>query len=202
MNSCSKTRKFSAYTLIELLVSITIISIIAGLSITSYPKFAQQLEVTTETYKMLGYFRETQSYGVSAVSTPGVKFVYGVQVNMSNNTIKRLILESPTDNTNDYYINNAKQDTNFDSLVLKSGFEIFKICGDDTCDTSLDQAYAFFKRPNPEARLTGQTGNITSPDKDASSFDRITIYVRSKITPAFIKKIVILQTGQMYVNDW
>lgn len=204
-NKAKVPKKLTAFTLIELLVSLTIISIIAALSISSYPKFSQQLEVTTETYKMLAYFRETQSYGVSAVATPGIKFVYGFVIDKNENSITKIIKESPTDQTNAYFINNLAADTNATTSKLKDGFEIFKICGKTgsaDCENSLDKGYAFFRRPLPEARLTGKLGEVISPDVNKTTYDSLEVTVRSKKNPQFMKKIVILHTGQMYVSDW
>lgn len=198
-------KSFSGFTLIELLISITIISMMAALSISAYPKFSEQISISGDTYKALAYFRETQSYGISAVTTPGIKFIYSFQIDKAAGTFKRYKIESPTDRTNTYYINSSSIDSGAPVITIRSTFEISQINGiKGTATTSLDKAYAFFKRPNPEARLSGTVGssNSISPDTDTTSFDRIEVTIRSKRTPDFQKKVIILNTGQMYVNDW
>lgn len=214
MNSFSINKSkatLPAFTLIELLISITIIAIMAALSISAYPKFSDQVNLSGETYKMLAYFRETQSFGTSAMATPGTKFVYGFQIEKGTNTFKRLIWQNPTDTKNASYLNpsNMQVDNSSATLTLKTAFIVAKIDGIITSGSkstsTLDKAFAFFKRPNPDARLVGTQGSVQEPpttSKDTESFDRMEITLQSKNYPAFTKKIVILQTGQMYVSDW
>lgn len=195
-------KSFSAFTLIELLISISIIGIMATMTISSYPRFSEQINLASETYKMLSFTRETQIYGTAAVSTPGLKFVYAFLIDKDNGTIERYKIESPTDKSNQYYYNTATLDPDAQSFKLKESYEIEKICADINCSISLDKAYAFFKRPNPEARLVGLIGTNVQPDVNTGSLDRLEVYVRSIRNTGLVKKIVILQTGQMYVSDW
>lgn len=206
-NRSKTVRKFQAFTLIELLISLSIIGIVAGMSISAYPAFSEQIALSGDTYAMLAYFRETQAYGVSAEATPGVKFVYAFVIDKSNPLIQRVQIQNPstTDKSNQYYINNSSLDTTAPSSSLKSIFEISDIDGImHGATTSLDKGYAFFKRPDPEARLVGTVGSNSSiePSTDTTGFDRIEITIRSRNNHAFTKKLVILSTGQMYVSDW
>lgn len=200
----SSTGNFKkAFTLVELLISITIMSIMAALSISAYPQFSEQLSVTADTYKMLAFFRQTQTYGVSAVTSPGVKFVYAFKIDLSTTTLENVILDTPTDTTNQYYVNTSVVDPVAEKISLSRNVEIIKIEGvKQNATTTLDTAYAFFKRPNPESRLVGKLGTIINPDVTSGSFDRLEVTVRSKKNNGLSKKIVILQTGQMYVSDW
>ncbi len=192
-----------AFTLIELLVSISILGILAAMSISAYPKFSEQISLTSETYKLLAYLRETQAYGVSAVAQPGTKFVYSYVINKSTTTISRVKIENPTDSTNQYYINNATEDPSSKKLYIKNNYEIFQINGiTNNSTTSLDFAYGFFKRPNPDSRVIGKVGTNIYPDVDTGSYTKLEIILRSKKNNAFMKKVVILSTGQMYVADW
>lgn len=192
-----------AFTLIELLVSISILGILAAMSISAYPKFSEQISLTSETYKLLAYLRETQTYGVSAIAQPGTKFVYSYVIDKSTTTISRVKIENPTDSTNQYYISKATGDTSVNKLYIKNNYEISEINGiKNNSTTSLDFAYGFFKRPNPDSRLVGKIRTNIYPDTDTGSYTKYEIILRSKKNNAFMKKIVILQTGQMYVADW
>ena len=95
-----------AFTLVELLVSISIIGMMAALSISAYPKFSEQISLSTDTYKMVAFFRETQIYGSSAIAPPGTKIVYAFEIDQVAGTIKRYQILSPTDNTSTYYLSN------------------------------------------------------------------------------------------------
>lgn len=204
MNSCSNKsqNKKTAFTLVELLVSISILAVMATLSISSYPKFSEQIGLSSETYKILAHSKETQAYGISAVTSPGLRYVYAIYVDKSTGTIKRQMIESPTDRTNQYYVNTLIDDPSATTLTIKNIYKIDKICGDTECSTEYDKAYAFFRRPNPEARLVGLIGTTINPGTNTESLGRLEITLTSNKTVGIKKKIVILQTGQMYVSDW
>ena len=198
--------KFKAFTLVELLVSITIIGIISVLSISAYPKFSEQMAVTSEVYKILAFAMETKSYGVGSYTDPGVKVVYAFLVEQNNNLIKRVLLKAPTSDTNQYYLDNFVDDTNTTSstFAIKNNYTISDICFfglDKTiCDQKLDKTYAIFKRPNPDARLIGLTGTVLGPDVNIGSYDKVEVTLQSRRYKNLTKKIVILATGQMYVK--
>lgn len=200
-----KKNKKKGFTLIELLVAIGIIAFVAGLSIGSYPKFSEQMGVTTETYKLLAFLKETQTYGVNAYGSPGVKFVYGVEIEKGVG-IKRVRLESPTSANNSYYRDNLQVLSGEDIFALKDLYNIVNICLDENCtvDTanSITKAYILYKRPNPEARIITLEGTLVQPDVNTGSHQRVVILLNSKKDAKISKKIVILKTGQAYVADW
>jgi prepilin-type N-terminal cleavage/methylation domain-containing protein len=203
-----QTRQITGFTLVELLISISILGIMAAMSISSYPKFSEQISLTSETYKMLAYFRESQSFGVSAVSTPGVKFIYAFKIDKSLGEVSRVLKENPstTDKSNSYYILNSTGDTTSEKLNIKKMFNIQSIEGvKGFSTTTLDIGYSFFRRPNPEARLMGTYGgsaSIAPSTSPTESFDRLVVTISSVRNPGLSKKIVILSTGQMYISDW
>ncbi len=203
MKSCLK---INAFTLIELLVSISVLAMIAAISVSSYPKFSEQMGVSTESYKMLAYLREAQVYGSAGYTDPGVKVVYGLEVDRDTNVVKKVQWQNPTSSTNQNYVDN-KADTGETSFSLGNRFEIEKICSIaanvSSCDSegNYSKVFVFFRRPNPEARLLGQVGTILYPDQNGTTgLQKIEVHIRSKQNPQFIKKVVILQTGQMYVE--
>jgi len=203
MKSCLK---ISAFTLVELLVSISVLAMIAAISVSSYPKFSEQMGVSAESYKLLAYMREAQVYGSSGYTDPGVKVVSGLEIDRDTNTIKKVQWQNPNSTTNQNYVNN-KVDTGDVVQNIGERFEIEKMCNMvgivSSCDNNenYDKVFVFFKRPNPEARLLGQVGTILYPDQNGTTgLKKIEVHIRSKQNTQFIKKIVILQTGQMYVE--
>ncbi len=206
MKSCSKVK---AFTLIELLVSISILSLVAAISVSSYPQFAEQIGVSAESYKVLAYMREAQVYGSSGYTRPGVKVVYGLEIDRdaTPNKIKTVKWEDPTSTTNAKYIEKAESDNA--STTIGSRYEISKMCSivgtKNSCvdqnDGNYNQVYVFLKRPNPEARLIGMAGENMDPGPNRYiGLQKIEVHIQSKLNPQFVKKIVILQTGQMYVE--
>ncbi len=199
--------KYSAFTLIELLVSMSIIAIMAVLSVSSYPKFAEQISLSTDTYKMLAFFRETQTFGISSLSVPGKKFANGFVFSKSSNEIKRLRREVENcfngEFTNIKYQSCLENDPEASPAVLKDQFTISSIVGfRQNVSTELVTAYGVFKRPNPEAKLFGLEGSTNLVPSDSLSFDKLEVTLSSKKNNVFKKKVVILSTGQMYVSDW
>lgn len=191
-----------AFTLVELLVSISVLGVVAAISVSSYPKFSEQLGVSAETYKFLAFARQAQVYGVSGYTDAGVKVVYGIEIDRENNIVKTVQWQNPDSTTNQKYVDN-KTDTGEETLQINNKYEIEKICNDEACTQNYDKAYVFFKRPNPEGRLLGLIGTILYPDQNSSTgFTRLEVLISSKKNSQFVKKVVILQTGQMYVSDW
>lgn len=200
-----KVKKIKAFSLVELLVSVSIIVIIATLSISAYPKFSAQMTATSESYRMLSFLREAQSYGVAGYTNPGEKQVYGVEISKGGN-IKRVRIANPTSITNDYYVNNfVYESAATDVFNLKNIFEIKAICEDFDCDpdtSDITKALIFYKRSNPEGRLLTMIGSIINPSLTTNSHSRIIVFMQSKLQPEIKKKVIILFTGQIYVQDW
>lgn len=202
----SKERGMNAFTLIELLVSISVLAMVAAISVSSYPKFSEQMGVSTESFKVLAYMREAQVYGSAGYTDPGVKVVYGLEIDRDTNTVKKVQWQNPNSSTNQSYVNN-KGDTGEVVQSIGDRFEIEKMCSIvgtiSSCDNNENytKVFVFFRRPNPEARLLGQVGTILYPDQNGTTgLQKIEVHIRSKQNTQFVKKVVILQTGQMYVE--
>jgi prepilin-type N-terminal cleavage/methylation domain-containing protein len=198
--------KFPAFTLIELLVSISILAAMAAISVSSYPKFSEQMSVSAESFKILAYMREAQVYGSSGYTDPGVKVVYGLELDRDTNTLRKVEWKNPNSSTNQSYVTNKTSSGEAD-FKLNDRFEINEICSiagaTNSCESNqiYDKGYVFFRRPNPEGRIIGTIGSILYPDQSGTNgFSKMELHIRSKQNTTFVKKIVILQTGQMYVE--
>lgn len=221
LGQLNSIRHFKGFSLIELLISISIIGLLAAMSISAYPKFSLQLQASTESYKLLAWLRETQVYGISAFTKPGERQVYGVKFDKTSNSIKRIVV--PIDDlgleqfgpgskfTNSKFDENVKdfegEESNF---VFKSSFKIVSLC-DDGLDCSattspFTSAYIAYRRPSPEARIILKQGEVLTPsiseNSDKGSVSMLNIYIASKEQVEIRKKLVILRTGQMYVEEW
>lgn len=215
-----KQYKVKAFSLVELLISVSIIALMAMISISAYPKFSAQLKASTESYKLLAWLKETQTYGVSAFTQPSGRQVYGIEFDKNANTIKRVIAPLSTlvtDNfgtgskfTNGGFLT-AKKDFDGENpeFVLDQQFKIIGICDNEDCDpvtSTYDKAYAVYRRPNPEARIFVEEGSVRSPspaeNDDRGSKSKAVIFIASINQSEIKKKIIILRTGQMYVKEW
>jgi hypothetical protein len=183
----------------------SIITIVALISISAYPKFSNQLMVTSESYKLLAFLKETQSYGISAYTLPGKRMVYGVEVTKGGE-VKRIKIENPATSTNEYYVNNVSYDASVDNTYsVKSLYNIVAVCNDINCDPAASQitkGYVIYRRPNPEGRIVTMEGSIISPGIKEEGFPKLVIFIRHKTDPSIAKRVVILATGQMYTKDW
>ncbi len=216
-----KKNKLNAFTLVELLVCIAIIAIVSAISISAYPNFSTLLATTSESYKLLSFMRETQSFGSSSVNNPGQKMVYGMSVQIGKN-VSRVEVINPSNNTTAYFANqNTLTDLTGlkDVFTFKKNYEVYGICADEKCkasgssldtvDSDVSKALILFKRPNPEAKiitLSGKSGetNVYSPNDIANptkGHARLVVFMQDKNKKQVNKKIIILSTGQMYVQD-
>jgi prepilin-type N-terminal cleavage/methylation domain-containing protein len=218
MELFSVNKKLSGFTLIELLVSMSIIAIMAAISISAYPKFSAQLATTAESYRLLTFLRETQSYGISSLTLTGQKIVYGLEIDQSANTIKRVIWDVTNQNNlsfkfknTDFLNNYVAQVDSANLFTLKDSFSIVKICDTIECDTEnnvFDKGYVAYKRPNPDSRIIFTKGSggssIMTPsqaiDNDTSSAGKLVLIMQNKSKAGLFKKLIILSTGQMYIE--
>lgn len=215
-----KDLKVRAFSLVELLISVLIISLMAMISISAYPKFSAQLKASTESYKLLAWLKETQTYGVSAFTQPGDKQVYGVEFDKLTNTIKRVVAPvsllttvnfGPSSKFTNGGFLSAKVDFDGENpeFLLDQNFKIVGICDNEDCDPATSvygKAYVAYRRPNPEARIFMEEGSVRSPspaeNDDRGSKLKLVLFIASNNQTEIRKKIIILRTGQMYVKEW
>jgi hypothetical protein len=192
----------------------------ALISISAYPKFSAQLQASTESYKLLAWLKETQTYGVSAFTQPGQRQVYGIEFDKTSNSIKRVVaplssLISVNFGVSSKFTNSAfmtaKQDFTGEDpqFILGEKFKIEGICKDETCDpksSTFDKAYTIYRRPNPEARIILLEGTVLTPspaeNEDRGSVGKLVVFISSKSEANIKKKIILLHTGQIYVKEW
>jgi prepilin-type N-terminal cleavage/methylation domain-containing protein len=206
------------FTLIELLVSVSIMAMMAALSISAYPKFSAQLSIVSESYRLVSFLRETQSYGQTSFGEIGKTTIYGIEVFKDVSRIDRVTVDNSNgalENsfgprfTNSVFLQNKVSPViEKDIFNFKSNYKIQKICSDIECTSGNDNfeiGYAAYKRPNPEARIFFTQGNLITPSPsiqdDTSSAKKMTVVIVDKRNEAISKKVVILSTGQIYVQE-
>lgn len=158
--------KKGGFTIIELLVTISIFVILTGIVIFSYANFNSNILLTNLAYDTALTVRQAQNYGINIKGfNDSAKFVpYGVHFNMINP--KSFILFADID----YDINNPDSQTLFtgnpavckvdegciSKYNIKRGNYISKICiqNGSNCD-EVNKLDILFKRPNPEAIIFG-----------------------------------------------
>ncbi len=193
----SKKVKEKAFSLIELLVVVALLTIILSVSIFNYDNFGKDIELENAVYSVALAVREAQVFGINKalkeVSEPensfGGEYGYGVFFSKtadSQNTYgpKKFVLFIDEDN-------NRKFDQSpcvvgnecYSQILLNKGNYIYELEYQDTSGNwiNTDSLDIYFKRPNPEAIITNDSNttvrsaariNITDP---SGSFKRCVI---------------------------
>lgn len=170
------------FTMIEMLVVITIATLLIASVVVQQYSWNDQLSLNTQTYDMVLYIRQAQVYslGVKEYKTDtqdGFNVGYGVYID--------------TNNSNQYvFFVDKNKDTQFDSdqevleiKNFKNGVYISKVCGfngsAEKCSDSqgsLEKVEISFYRPEPKANLNF----LNSGGNNVASFDPpAKIYLKS-----------------------
>ena len=216
-NNLKKLINSKGFTLVELLVTLSIFAVTTGIVMTSQGKFDNSVLLTNTAYDIAITIRQAQTYGVNVKeSLVSNKYnPYGVRFDLSisdgDNKRFNLFEDSLTVNN----IHNNIQDGNFictssdeecvNSYKLKRGHYIKSICvgtNESDCDTNAINTSRLdisFVRPNPEAVILGVISGI--PDTFSSTNPRkFAKIVISSADDTAKRSIVVTKVGQIYVK--
>lgn len=184
-----------AFSLIELIVTVSIISVILSVVLYNYGNFNDKLALSAAAQELAVSIRQAQAYGInvkeSGVSSNQFNYAYGIY--FSNQT------------PNSYYIyvdanSNNKYDSGGSELVervdFKNGVTVNNICDSGACPaTGVTTMSAGFLRPNPDARIyfINSSGTVTS---GPLSYGRIQL----RSTKGTFSYVIIESTGQIVVQ--
>ena len=206
--------KFAAgFTMIELLVSISIFAFMTAFLVSKYGTFNQSVLLTNLAYDTALTVRSAQTFGLNvqgtATSSPsvlGFNYAYGVHFDPAKPT--QFILFVDLCGTNKFETgascsNNALLTLGATAEIqstysFRQGFTIKSICagtGSGSC-VAISSPYALdviFKRPNPDAIIQNTTNGATNPAQYAK--------VVMTATDGSIKAIVVQSTGQIAVTN-
>ncbi|MEK9166542.1 MAG: prepilin-type N-terminal cleavage/methylation domain-containing protein [Patescibacteria group bacterium] len=183
------------FTLIELIVTITIFGIIASLALANYPQFSQRAALTKTAQEIAMALRKAQSLslGVRGVGTGGpLQFPsYGVQFQTASPRQFFIFADLNGNNQHD-----VASDVVVETFFVESTPSIFMICaGEETLsnpDCSLPAIDIVYSRPQASSQfpvvILGAAGAVDAEIK-----------VRNPSGTA-IKTIVVWATGQVAVR--
>jgi len=197
MQKKSRINKFiSAFTLVELLVSVGIFAFMTTLMVAKYGTFNQSVLLTNLAYDVAVTIRTAQSYGLSVKGAGGGvdanKFQsgYGVYFDSHMSGATKFILYADI-------VENGIYDEGGDDIVeqynLKRGAVIQYVCSnlDLSCGTAYDTYLNItFKRPDPSA-------NICLDNSCGLSYARIII----KGTDDSTREVMVRENGQISVGQ-
>lgn len=150
------------FTLVELIVTISIFVFMSVLLMVKYGNFNQSVLLTNMAYDLALVIRTAQTYGISVRSTTDnsdFDRAYGVNLSTKNIVDARGSLNTKiiffADLTNNYIFDGVSGGDSIESIYnLSRGAKISKICVGDSssnCTVTPDVVNVSFKRPDPKA---------------------------------------------------
>ena len=173
----------SGFSLIELLVTISIIIIISGLVFFNHSRFNSGVLIENLAYEMSLTIRQAQSFGWRVKETGG-GFDEGYGVFFDLNSDEFLIFAD----TNLNYIYDIGIDTVVDKFKMMNGNIIDQLCVELDC--AVEILNISFIRPNPDAFIRADSG---SDDKETAEIHIIS-------PQGATKKIFINKVGQISIG--
>ena len=172
----------SGFSLIELLVTISIITVISGLVFFNHSRFNSGVLIENLAYEISLTIRQAQSFGWRVKETGG-SFNEGYGVFFDLNSDEFLIF---TDTNLDYVYDAG--DTVVDKFKMMNGNIIDQLCVDSICGKSI--LNISFIRPNPDAFIRA----------DSDGVDKATAEIHIISPQGTIKKIFINKVGQISIK--
>ena len=157
--SVPKKRTKGGFTLVELLVTISIFVILTGVVLFNQGRFDSTILLTNLAYDTALTVRQAQTYGINIKEFGNNNFVpYGVHFDMSAN--KSFILFADPSSDAAVFTGQTDSCINSEGCVnrynIQRGNKISNLCvvkGSLSC-SSVDTLDIIFKRPNPDAIIT------------------------------------------------
>lgn len=192
--------KTLGFTLVEMLVSISIFAIVTAVVLIRNNEFNSGILFSNLVYEIALSIREMQTYGITVRASDLGRFDngYGVYFNISD-TEKSSFIQF-TDIPDGAGLRNQIYDTansneKLFKLNLKPGNFICKICLNDLCASSVDNVSISFIRPEPDAV-------IKSTDPLApTTINKAVVMIRAPGTENIQKSIVVTSVGQISVEN-
>lgn len=202
-----KNKKNSAgFSLIELMVTLSIIIIISSITLVNYPDLSEQHSINRAARTVSLSLRDAQIRSMAVKESPDALSAnpfpaYGVH--FSKSTKKQFFIFADNNcffNTKPDCKYDLGTDTVVDNKIIPTIAQIKKICGNlkslGTC-TELDEADIVFQRPTPSIFLKGTVSGVVSDYND------IEVLIDSPTgQKKFQKMIGVTLTGQVFLQEY
>ncbi len=186
--SKNKILTTGGFTLVEMMVSISIIVLITGLALVRYSAFNSAVLLKSQALEMALDIRQAQAYGVSvSVQTGNARRAYGMAWDDSSNTYQ-LFQDTVTENG---ALDNGEAIGQ--TYTIDPRFEISDITAvGSNCSGDIAKAAVTFKRPNFDA-IIWTAGGCTSESS-------LTVVLRSVEDSSVSRTINVYASGQITVE--
>ena len=183
----------AGFTLIELMITITIVTLVTGIVMANYSSFNSVVLLKSQAYELALDLRSAQVYGVSVGGTTNsFRGAYGIYFDVANGNQNQYVLfQDQSGGVTRQY--DAGEEIG-DIYTIDSRFEIFDICtpnrGAEDC--SADQASVAFQRPDFDAHIW--TNTVPAGDS------QIDIKLRSSSNAERERVVTVYSSGQISVQ--
>ncbi len=188
-----KTQK--GFSLIELIVTVSIISVILSVVLYNYGGFNDKLSLSSATQELAIGVRQAQTYGInvkeSTVSSGQFNYAHGIYLSTQTPSSYVIYVDS---NSNNVYDSGAGELV--ETVNLRNGITINNICNSTTCPASgVARMSINFLRPNPDGRIyfLNSSGSIVS---GPISYGRVQL----RSPKGTFSYVIIESTGQVVVQ--
>jgi prepilin-type N-terminal cleavage/methylation domain-containing protein len=193
-----------AYTLVELMVTVSIITMLTSIVVYSYSNFNDKIALTSAGQELAVSIRQAQTFGLNVkeniVGSGSFDSAYGIFFDLSN--LDRYIIFADTNKNKLYNSGNGCGSVSTEcvnQIIFRDGVTISQICdGSGNCPPApgftVRNLNVTFLRPNPDAVINFSDNGLTT--LSSASTGRVVITSRKGLT----QTISISNTGQVYVQ--
>ncbi|KND52140.1 MAG: putative Type IV pilus pilin [Parcubacteria bacterium C7867-003] len=193
-----------AFTLVELLVSVSIIGVITSVVFWNYGDFNDQLALSAAAQELALDIREAQTYGInvkeSGVGSNQYTYGYGVHIIAGGGTGYRTFIDNNPAN-NQYEPNAGCSTVSLPAtecirrVDFRNGINVTNVCDATTCPAAgASRMNIVFIRPNPDAIIYFASG--------LNNFGPVVSSARIQLTSpkGNVKYVKIESTGQVSIQ--
>lgn len=164
------------FTLVELLVSVSILTVMMSVVLFNYGSFNDNLALSTAAQEVAVAIRQIQAYGLNVKeATPGsgqFNYAYGIHFIGNNNSSVRLFIDSDNDREYDPFAGCWTPGTEcIERVDFRNGIVVSNVCDATTCPpVGAQRVSVLFLRPNPDALIyfaDSSLDNISGPVSSA-----------------------------------
>ncbi len=183
-----RTTLSQGFSLIELLITMSIMMIVSGLVFFNHSRFNSNILIENLAYEISLTIRQAQSFGWLVKETSG-GFEGGYGVHFDSDSDEFLIFADTHPSGAPNHIYDAGSDEIIDELKMMNNNKIDQLCVETDCSAGILDIS--FVRPNPDAFIRA----------DGSGTDKATAEIHVISPKGLKKKILINKIGQISIEN-
>lgn len=180
--------------MVELLISISIFTVITAVSVFSYSGFNSSVLVTNLAYDIALSVRQAQFYGITVKQSGTNGFDSGYGVHFTRNSSSYTLFE---DVDTDHVFDASSGDIGLETYMIQKGNKIDRLCVVGTAiGCNFDSIDISFVRPNPDTFVA----RFQSGVQNGSVTDGYPVVVCVSSPSGVKRKVTVEATGQISVS--